>query len=144
MKKKLVPEPVELSPALLFCLQQVKKELKKMAVRDRIQQVKRAQEVIRERFQRGGLSFEEAERSVDEHRRLDGQIEELRKRQFEAMAERITNDADSYEPVSSSDVAKRLREFAIHIARQWFPSYTDAEIQDLADSLEDIETAFIL
>ena len=109
-----------------------------MAVRDQIQQVKQAQEVIRELFGRGRLSFEEAERSVDEHRRLDGHIGELRNRQFEEMAERITGDADSYEPVDSSDVARRLREFALHCARQWFPSCSLAEIEDLADSLEDI------
>ncbi|GCE31979.1 hypothetical protein KDA_74630 [Dictyobacter alpinus] len=116
--------------------------LKKMAVRDQIQQVKQTQNVIRERFQRGGPLFEEAERSVDEHRRLDAQIEELRERQFEAMAERITDDADAYELVSSSDIARRLRQFAVHIAWQCFPAHTEAEIKDLVDSLEDIDTPF--
>ena len=114
-----------------------------MTVRDQIQQVKQKQEDIRACFQSGGLSFEEAERAVDEHRKLDRQIEQLREEQFEGMAQRITDDADAYEPVSSSDVAKRLREFSVHIARQCFPSHSDAEIQDLADSLKDIDT-FIL
>ena len=54
------------------------------------------------------------------------------------MAKRITRDVDTYESVDSEDVAKRLREFAMFCAQQWFPSESDDRLQDIVDSLEDI------
>lgn len=113
-----------------------------MTIQEQMEKLKKKQEAIQASLQRGGLSFMGIQEAVQAHKELDLSLKELRERQFMEMAKCIS--AEEYEPVDPSSAAVHLRAFAVHIARQWFPTYTDAEIAVKVDALEDISERGVL
>jgi hypothetical protein len=84
------------------------------------------------------MLLSEARQALARYDALGKELATLREQQFPLMAERITDDAPDYEPISSLAVQKRLREFAVHLVSQLFQEYTPGIIEEMVDQLADI------